>query len=81
MKQLYCIMFVLTIGCNDWNNPYPDQTKHERKIEVEGCQRILSSMVYAKDPRTGLCFAIWLGVHKAGMATVPCEKVQNELNK
>lgn len=58
-----------------------DQAARYRHEEYDG---ISKSIAYLKDNRTGLCFAYyWGGMASGGpaIATVPCDKVSNFLEK
>jgi hypothetical protein len=54
-----------------------------RESDVDNARSIANKLVYTKDNRTGLCFAIWevSSGYRAGITEVPCDKVQNELDK
>jgi len=54
-----------------------------REDNVDHARWVTSKLVYIKDNRTGLCFAIYESDsgYRAGITEVPCDKVQNELDK
>jgi len=54
-----------------------------REDDVSNARSIANKLVYTKDNRTGLCFAIYEAAsgYRGGITEVPCDKVQNELDK
>jgi hypothetical protein len=67
-RLLLAALLLATTGCS-------------REHDVEQAQYNTRVLVYTKDDRTGLCFASWETSHRAGMAEVPCEKVEKYLDK
>lgn len=47
------------------------------RVEARNAARVANDIIYTKDTRTGLCFAVVTGTYRLGLANVPCEKVKN----
>ena len=54
-----------------------------REDMVADAQHKARNLVYTKDHRTGLCFAIWEAStgYRAGISEVPCDKVEGLLDQ
>ena len=75
MKYLLIIIFAIAItGCQR-------QTDWEKGNQ--SAKETVSDVIYIKDTRTGLCFALLDNAssygHK-GLATVPCDKIMDHLS-
>ena len=84
---LACIVgaFVHMNGCDDKREisyePYESiKAREELEIRQYKADLLISEVNYAKDPRTGLCFACWFGNHGVpSLTTVPCEAIPPDL--
>lgn len=67
--SLIIIGVLLLVGCKT-DNEKVEQSRHEFKL--------VNTMDYYMDDRTGLCFAVVNGGYQSGMmANVPCDALNN----
>jgi hypothetical protein len=73
MKKLLCMLFVIFVSCTQVARPSKDSTNE-----------LLENIRYAKDYRTGLCFAFLESANGSlsmtvSLTCVPCSSIVNEL--
>lgn len=76
---LFALLFILVCGpkaCELNDKMVEEKRESCRKAENELANRVANNVIYVKDKRTGICFAIYNAYNSARgyMAAVDCKK-------
>ncbi len=67
---LICLMCLMMTGCLE--EPSKEEGKNRANL-------VVTSMIYFKDSRTGLCFVTYGIGTQGGLSCVPCESIPGDL--